>query len=109
MVQILKIFSLESLRDNISIVFQDNFLFSGTIRENIMLGNLNATDAELKEAIKDSYLEDFINSLEKGLDTNIGERGVLLSGGQKQKNRNSQSILKKCTYIDFRRSNISFG
>ncbi len=105
----IKDFSLESLRDNISIVFQDNFLFSGTIRENIMLGNLNATDAELKEAIKDSYLEDFINSLEKGLDTNIGERGVLLSGGQKQKNRNSQSILKKCTYIDFRRSNISFG
>ena len=77
--------TLESLRDNISIVFQDNFLFSGTIRENIMLGNLNATEEELRKALKDSYLEDFVNSLEKGLETNIGERGVLLSGGQKQR------------------------
>lgn len=92
-------FSLESLRDNISIVFQDNFLFSGTIRENIMLGNLNATDAELKEAIKDSYLEDFINSLEKGLDTNIGERGVLLSGGQKQRIGIARAFLKNAPIL----------
>ncbi len=86
--------SLESLRNNISVVFQDNFLFSGTIRDNIMLGNLNATEAQLKEAIKDSYLEDFINSLEKGLDTNIGERGVLLSGGQKQRIGIARAFLK---------------
>ncbi|MCI6716292.1 MAG: ATP-binding cassette domain-containing protein, partial [Mollicutes bacterium] len=92
-------FSLESLRDNISIVFQDNFLFSGTIRDNIMLGNLNATDAELKEAIKDSYLEDFINSLEKGLDTNIGERGVLLSGGQKQRIGIARAFLKNAPIL----------
>lgn len=92
-------FSLESLRDNISIVFQDNFLFSGTIRENIMLGNLNATDAELKEAIKDSYLEDFINSLGKGLDTNIGERGVLLSGGQKQRIGIARAFLKNAPIL----------
>lgn len=95
----IKDFSLESLRDNISIVFQDNFLFSGTIRENIMLGNLNATDAELKEAIKDSYLEDFINSLEKGLDTNIGERGVLLSGGQKQRIGIARAFLKNAPIL----------
>ena len=92
-------FSLKSLRDNISIVFQDNFLFSGTIRENIMLGNLNATDAELKEAIKDSYLEDFINSLDKGLDTNIGERGVLLSGGQKQRIGIARAFLKNAPIL----------
>lgn len=86
--------SLESLRDNISIVFQDNFLFSGTIRENIMLGKLNATEEELQEAIRDSYLEDFVNSLEKGLDTYIGERGVLLSGGQKQRIGIARAFLK---------------
>ncbi len=64
-----------------------------------MLGNLNATDAELKEAIKDSYLEDFINSLEKGLDTNIGERGVLLSGGQKQRIGIARAFLKNAPIL----------
>ena len=91
--------TLTSLRDNISVVFQDNFLFSGTIRENIMLGNLKATDVELKEAIKDSYLEDFINSLEKGLDTYIGERGVLLSGGQKQRIGIARAFLKNAPIL----------
>lgn len=91
--------TLESLRDNISIVFQDNFLFSGTIRENIMLGNLNATEEELKEALKDSYLEDFVNSLEKGLETNIGERGVLLSGGQKQRIGIARAFLKNAPIL----------
>ena len=92
-------YTLESLRDNISVVFQDNFLFSGTIRDNIMLGNLNATEAELHEAIKDSYLEDFIKSLEKGLDTNIGERGVLLSGGQKQRIGIARAFLKNAPIL----------
>lgn len=92
-------YTLESLRDNISIVFQDNFLFSGTIRENIMLGNLNATESQLQEAIKDSYLEDFIKSLDKGLDTNIGERGVLLSGGQKQRIGIARAFLKNAPIL----------
>ena len=91
--------TLESLRDNISIVFQDNFLFSGTIRENIMLGNLNATEEELRKALKDSYLEDFVNSLEKGLETNIGERGVLLSGGQKQRIGIARAFLKNAPIL----------
>lgn len=95
----IKDFTLESLRDNISVVFQDNFLFSGTIRENIMLGNLNATEEELNKAIKDSYLEDFINSLEKGLDTDIGERGVLLSGGQKQRIGIARAFLKNAPIL----------
>lgn len=90
---------LNQLRANISIVFQDNFLFAGTIRENIMLGNLNATEAELEEAIKNSYLEDFINSLEKGLDTQIGERGVLLSGGQKQRIGIARAFLKNAPIL----------
>lgn len=85
---------INSLRENIAIVFQDNFLFEGTIRENIMLGNLKATEEQLQQAIKNSYLEDFINSLEKGLDTEIGERGVLLSGGQKQRIGIARAFLK---------------
>lgn len=75
-------FTLKSLRQNIAIVFQDNFLFSGTIRENIMLGNENATEEELQQATKMAYLDDFIESLENKENTFIGERGVLLSGGQ---------------------------
>lgn len=86
--------TLESLRAHISVVFQDNFLFSGTIRENIMIGNLNATEEQLQAAIKDSYLEDFVKSLDKGLDTYIGERGVLLSGGQKQRIGIARAFLK---------------
>ena len=85
---------INSLRKNIAIVFQDNFLFEGTIRENIMLGNLKATEEQLQEAIKNSYLEEFINSLENGLDTQIGERGVLLSGGQKQRIGIARAFLK---------------
>lgn len=85
---------INNLRENIAIVFQDNFLFEGTIRENIMIGNLNATEEQLHQAIKNSYLEDFINSLEKGLETQIGERGVLLSGGQKQRIGIARAFLK---------------
>lgn len=85
---------VNDLREHIAIVFQDNFLFEGTIRENIMLGNLHATEEQLKAAIKNSYLEDFINSLEKGLETQIGERGVLLSGGQKQRIGIARAFLK---------------
>lgn len=85
---------IDDLRNNISIVFQDNFLFEGTIRENIMLGKLDATEEQLNEAIKNSYLEDFIASLENGLDTQIGERGVLLSGGQKQRIGIARAFLK---------------
>ena len=91
--------TLESLRGNISVVFQDNFLFSGTIRENIMLGKLDATQEELNAAIKESYLEDFIKSLDKGLDTNIGERGVLLSGGQKQRIGIARAFLKNAPIL----------
>lgn len=90
---------LNDLRSHIAIVFQDNFLFEGTIRDNIMLGNLNATEEELQEAIKNSYLEDFINSLEKGLDTQIGERGVLLSGGQKQRIGIARAFLKNAPIL----------
>mgnify|MGYP002623865440 CR=1 FL=1 len=90
---------IDSLRNNIAIVFQDNFLFDATIKENIKVGKLNATDEEIKKAIKESYLEDFVNSLEKGWDTKIGERGMLLSGGQKQRIGIARAFLKNAPIL----------
>lgn len=90
----IKDFDLYELRRNISVVFQDNFLFSGTIRDNILLGNENATDAELDKAIKMAYLDDFVGGLKDGLDTNIGERGVMLSGGQRQRVAIARAFLR---------------
>lgn len=92
-------YKMESLRDNIAVVFQDNFLFAGTIRDNILLGNKNASENEISNAIKMAYLDDFINSLDNGLDTIIGERGVLLSGGQKQRVAIARAFLKNAPII----------
>ena len=89
----------ESLRGNIAVVFQDNFLFSGTIRENIMLGNENATPDELNTAVKMAYLDEMIAGLKDGLDTQIGERGVLLSGGQKQRVAIARAFLKNAPIL----------
>lgn len=91
--------TLESLRANIGVVFQDNFLFSGTIRENIMLGNENATDDELARAVKMACLDDVIKNSPNGLDTEIGERGVLLSGGQKQRVAIARAFLKNAPIL----------
>lgn len=90
---------IESLRDNIGIVFQDNFLFGGTIRENITLGNQNVTAEQLERAVKSACLDEFILSLEKGLDTEIGERGVLLSGGQKQRIAIARAFIKDAPIV----------
>lgn len=92
-------FTLESLRQNIAVVFQDNFLFSGTIRENIMLGKENASQEELNKAVTMAYLDEFISSLPEGLDTVIGERGILLSGGQKQRVAIARAFLKDAPII----------
>ncbi len=90
---------LNSLRDKIAIVFQDNFLFAGTIRENILLGRTDVSEEKLKSAIKCACLEEFINSLDKGLDTQIGERGVLLSGGQKQRIAIARAFIKDAPIV----------
>ncbi len=92
-------FQLDSLRDKIAIVFQDNFLFAGTIRENILLGKENATQEEIDKAVKAACLDEFIASLDKGLDTEIGERGVLLSGGQKQRIAIARAFLKNAPIV----------
>ena len=90
---------LHDLRQNIAVVFQDNFLFSGTIRENILLGNENATEEDLKKAVKMAYLDDVIRSMKNGLDTQIGERGVMLSGGQRQRVAIARAFLKNAPIL----------
>ncbi len=92
-------FTLKSLRQNIGVVFQDNFLFDGTIRENIMLGNENASEEQLQRAIKSAYLDGFLKTLKDGLDTKIGERGVLLSGGQRQRVAIARAFLKNAPIL----------
>ncbi|MGG4446195.1 ABC transporter ATP-binding protein [Brevibacillus porteri] len=86
--------TLASLRSQIGIVQQDVFLFSGTIRENIMYGKLNASEEEIWEAARLAKLEEFIRSQPAGLETIIGERGVKLSGGQKQRLAIARMFLK---------------
>ena len=87
-------YTLKSLRGNIGIVQQDVYLFSGTVRENILYGNLNATEEEVMEAAKKAEAHDFIMNLKDGYDTYIGERGVKLSGGQKQRISIARVFLK---------------
>ena len=85
---------LESLRKNIGIVQQEVFLFTGTIKENILFGNHNASDEEVMEAAKKANIHDFIINLKDGYDTYIGERGVKLSGGQRQRISIARVFLK---------------
>ena len=86
--------TLDSLRRNIGIVQQDVFLFVGTIRDNILYGRPDATEAEMIEAAKRANIHDYVMTLEKGYDTEIGERGVKLSGGQKQRLSIARVFLK---------------
>lgn len=89
-----KDFTLSSLRNNIGIVQQDVYLFSGTIKENIAYGKPEATDSEIIEASKMAGAYEFIMELEDGFDTYVGERGVKLSGGQKQRISIARVFLK---------------
>ena len=87
------------MRNNIAIVFQDNFLFGGTIRENILFGRQDIPEEQLKQAIHSACLDEFIASLKDGLDTQIGERGVLLSGGQKQRIAIARAFIKNAPIL----------
>jgi ATP-binding cassette, subfamily B, bacterial len=86
--------ALKSLREQISIVLQDVFLFHGTVRENILFGRLDATEAEIIQAAMIANAHEFIMHLPEGYDTLIGERGVKLSGGQKQRLSIARAVLK---------------
>lgn len=90
---------LNSLRENMAMVFQDNFLFSGSIRENILLGKTDVSPKKLDEVLKNSCLTEFVSGLHNGLDTQIGERGVLLSGGQKQRVAIARAFLKDAPLV----------
>jgi ATP-binding cassette subfamily B protein len=84
----------QSLRSQIGIVQQDVFLFTGTLRENIAYGMLNATDEDIAIAARRAHLEEFIKSLPHGYNTEVGERGLKLSGGQKQRIAIARMFLK---------------
>ncbi|KPL72026.1 hypothetical protein ADN00_16190 [Ornatilinea apprima] len=88
-------YSLESLRAKIGVVLQKNTLFSGTIRENLLWGNPNASEEEMITASKDAQAHDFIMSFPNGYDTQLGQGGVNVSGGQKQRLCIARAILKK--------------
>ena len=90
----IKSVTLKSLRDNIGVVAQDVYLFSGSVRENIAYGKDGATDEEITEAAKLAGAHDFICELPEGYDTYVGERGVKLSGGQKQRISIARLFLK---------------
>ncbi|SFD63945.1 ATP-binding cassette, subfamily B, MsbA [Algibacter lectus] len=84
---------LSSYRQHLGVVLQDEFLFEGSIRQNIMFPRPNATEAELQNAVKAAYVNEFTDRFDDGLETLIGERGVKLSGGQRQRLAIARAIL----------------
>lgn len=88
-------YSLDALRDKIGVVLQKNTLFSGTIRENLLWGNPDATEDEIVTACRDARAHDFIMAFSKGYDTHLGQGGVNVSGGQKQRLCIARAMLKK--------------
>jgi subfamily B ATP-binding cassette protein MsbA len=84
---------LASYREQLGLVFQDDFLFDGTIRENLRFARPTATDAEIEDAADKAYVAEFTKRFPQGLDTIIGERGVKLSGGQRQRVTIARAIL----------------
>jgi ABC-type multidrug transport system fused ATPase/permease subunit len=91
--------SLESLRENIAVVSQEAFLFNGTVRENILYGRLNATDDELVAASRAANCHDFVTKLTHGYDSRVGERGVKLSVGEKQRVSIARALLKNAPIL----------
>lgn len=90
----IKYFTLNELREHIAFVFQDNFLFSGTLKENLLMGKEDATDEEIAQVVELAHLNEFIGTLENGIDTYVGERGTTLSGGQRQRVAIARAMLK---------------
>jgi ABC-type multidrug transport system fused ATPase/permease subunit len=97
--QDLRTVTLASLREHISVVSQEAFLFNGTIRENILYGKLNATEDELIAAAQAANCYEFIVRLPQGFDTAVGERGVKLSGGEKQRVSIARALLKNAPIL----------
>jgi ABC-type multidrug transport system fused ATPase/permease subunit len=91
--------SKENLRDHLAYVTQEAFLFNGTVRENLMLGKRDATDEQLWAALEAAHADPFIRELPQLLDTNVGERGVKLSGGEKQRLSIARALLKNAPIL----------
>jgi subfamily B ATP-binding cassette protein MsbA len=90
---------LDSLRSKIAVVFQDNFLFEGSIRENLACARKGVTEDDMRKAVSEACLDEFVATLPDGLDTQIGERGLKLSGGQKQRLAIARAILKDAPLV----------
>jgi len=88
-----------SLRERLSYVTQEPFLFNGTVRENLLLAKRNATEAELWDALEAAHAAPFVKGLPELLDTNVGERGVKLSGGEKQRLSIARALLKNAPIL----------
>ncbi len=95
----LREYDVVTLRNNISFVFQDNYLFSGTIRENILMGKPDATESEIEHTVKLAHLDEFLGTLPDGIDTVVGERGASLSGGQRQRVAIARAIIKNSPIV----------
>ena len=93
--------SVAELRKKIILVPQSVYLFTGTIRDNLLLADPNATDEKLLEVLDEVKLKDFVLSLENGLDSSVGDSGSRLSGGQKQKIGIARALLSNAPYIIF--------
>ena len=100
--------NLSSFRRNLGVVLQDDFLYEGTIRENILFPRPNASEAQLLEAVKGAYVNEFTDKFDEGLETVIGERGVKLSGGQRQRISIARALLAnpKIIILDEATSNL---
>ncbi|MEW5821061.1 MAG: ABC transporter ATP-binding protein [Cyanobacteriota bacterium] len=92
--QDIKDFSLESLRNKIAIVSQDTFLFDGSIKYNISIGNPDSSEDLIIKAASQAYVDNFVKNLPDGYETRVGERGVMLSGGEKQRISIARALLK---------------
>jgi ATP-binding cassette subfamily B protein len=90
-----KDYSADNLLDAINIVFQNNMLFSGTIRDNLLWGNKDASDEEINRALEASLSDEIVNKLANGLNSEVGQAGSLLSGGQKQRIALARALLKR--------------
>ena len=88
---------LDDLRAHVAMVSQETYLFNDTLAQNILMARPDATEAEVTAAIEQASLTDFVHNLPEGLETNVGERGVRLSGGQRPASSNSSSVLERCS------------